>query len=166
KNDIGVTRGIGDSMALRRACHDARLHNRLAPQSARARAIFDAVEQARVEAIGSLSMRGAAEHIDAMREDKYARANLGDVKDQAEAPLEEAVALVVRERLTGRAVPKSGLRTVSLWRDWIEEKAGGEIDALVPWLEDQGAFARAVRNMLASMDMGEELGEEEQAQDS
>lgn len=166
KNDIGVTRGIGDSMALRRACHDARLHNRLAPQSARARAIFDAVEQARVEAIGSLSMRGVAENIDAMLEDKYARANLGDVKDQAEAPLEEAVALVVRERLTGRAVPKSGLRTVSLWRDWIEEKAGGEIDALVPWLEDQGAFARAVRNMLASMDMGEELGEEEQAQDS
>src|SRR5690606_37476799 len=60
---LQVTRGLGDAMALRRACHDSRLHGRLAPQGRQARAIFDAVEQARVEAIGSRSMRGVSDNI-------------------------------------------------------------------------------------------------------
>ena len=165
-SDIAVTRGLGDSMALRRARHDSRVHKRLAPEGKQARAIFDAVEQARVEAIGSRMMDGIADNIGSMLEDKYARANLADVADQADAPLEEAVALVVREALTGRAPPRSGSRTVDLWRSFIEEKAGGDIAGLAEKIDDQNAFARIVRDMLASMDMAEELGEEEQSPDS
>lgn len=157
---LQVTRGLGDAMALRRACHDSRLHGRLAPQGRQARAIFDAVEQARVEAIGSRSMRGVSDNIAAMLEDRYARANLAEISDRADAPLEDAVALMVREKLTGRAAPKSGQRVVELWRDWIEEKAGPNLDALLPNIHDQDAFGRAVRNLLGAMDMGEELEEE------
>ena len=157
---LQVTRGLGDAMALRRACHDTHLHGRLAPQGRQARAIFDAVEQARVEAIGARSMQGVSDNIAAMLEDKYARANLADVSDRADAPLEEAVALMVREKLTGRAAPKSGQRVVELWRDWIKEKAGPNLDALLPNIHDQDAFGRAVRNLLGAMEMGEELEEE------
>ncbi|MEO4000648.1 cobaltochelatase subunit CobT [Mesorhizobium sp. CAU 1732] len=164
--DIAVTRGLGDSMALRRACHDARIHTRLAPEGKQARAIFDAVEQARVEAIGSRMMAGVADNIGSMLEDKYTKANLADVADQADAPIEEAVALMVREKLTGRPAPKSGARVVDLWRKWIEEKAGGDIAGLSEKLDDQQAFARVVRDMLASMEMAEELGEDQQEQES
>src|SRR5690606_24094721 len=86
---LQVTRGLGDAMALRRACHDTHLHGRLAPQGRQARAIFDAVEQARVEAIGARSKQGVSDNIAAMLEDKYARANLVDVRDREDAPLEE-----------------------------------------------------------------------------
>jgi len=159
--DIGVTRGLGDSMALRRACHDARVHSRLAPEGRQARAIFDAVEQARCEAIGSNRMQGVSDNIAQMLEDRYTRANLADVSDQADAPLEDAVALMVREALTGRAAPKSGEKVVDLWRKFIEEKAGADLADLAGKVEDQSAFARIVRDMLASMDMAEELGEDE-----
>src|SRR5690606_32075224 len=159
--DIGVTRGLGDSMALRRACHDARVHSRLAPEGRQARAIFDAVEQARVEAIGARALRGVSDNLALMLEDRYMRASLADVTDQADAPLEEALALLVREKLTGRAVPKSGEKLVGLWRSFIEEKAGVDLDGLFDKMEDQTAFARIVRDMLASMDMAEELGDEE-----
>jgi len=161
-NDIAVTRGLGDSMALKRACHDSRVHMKLAPEGQLARAVFDAVEQARVEAIGSRAMTGVADNIGSMLEDKYLRANLADVREQQDAPLEEAVALMVREKLTGRAVPKSGERLVGLWRDWVEEKAGKELEGLQGRLEDQQAFARVVREMLVSLDMAEELGEDQQ----
>ncbi len=164
--DIAVTRGIGDSLALRRACHDARIHTRLAPEGKQARAIFDAVEQARVEAIGSRAMLGVADNIGNMLEDKYAKANLADVKDQADAPIEEAVAMMVREKLTGRAVPKSGERMVNLWRKWVEGKAAADLDGLAAKLDDQNAFARVVRDMLASMEMAEELGEEQESEDA
>ena len=159
--DIGVTRGLGDSMALRRACHDARVHSRLAPEGRQARAIFDAVEQARVEAIGANRMQGISDNIAQMLEDRYARANLADVTDKADAPLEEAVALMVREALTGRAAPKSGEKVVSLWRPFVEEKAGADLADLADKVDDQTAFARIVRDMLASMDMAEELGDDE-----
>lgn len=164
--DIAVTRGLGDSMALKRACHDARIHTKLAPEGKQARAIFDAVEQARVEAIGSRMMAGVADNIGTMLEDKYAKANLADVRDRADAPLEEALALMVREKLTGRAVPKSGERMVDLWRPWVEDKAGADLDGLAGKLEDQQAFARVVREMLVSMEMAEELGDDQEAEDT
>ena len=164
--DIAITRGLGDSMALKRACHDLRVHSKFAPEGRQARAVFDAVEQARVEAIGSLRMAGVADNIGHMLEDKYAKANLADVRDREEAPIEEALALVVREKLTGRPAPKSGERVVNLWRDWIEEKAGADLDHLAGNVDDQQAFARVVREMLASMEMAEDFGDEEQADDN
>src|SRR3954466_1185229 len=51
--DVAILRGHADSMALRVACHDTAVHRRLAPEGQAARAVFDAVEQARVESIGS-----------------------------------------------------------------------------------------------------------------
>ena len=163
--DIAVTRGLGDSMALRRARHDARVHMKFAPEGKQARAIYDAVEQARVEAIGSRAMLGVASNIEHMLEDKFAKANLAEVADQADAPLEEAVALMVREALTGRAAPRSGQRVVDLWRSWIETKTGSDMSGLIDKLDDQQAFARGVREMLAHMEMAEELGEEEQSEE-
>jgi cobaltochelatase CobT len=166
KVDVAVTRGLGDSMALRRACHDNRIHTKLAPEGKQARAVFDAVEQARVEAIGSRALTGVGDNIAQMLEDKYTKANLADVREQADAPLEEALALMVREKLTGRPVPKSGEKVVSLWRDWIEDKAGTEFDGLASKLGDQQAFARVVRDMLVSMNMAEELGDDEQSEEN
>ncbi|MBX3570628.1 MAG: cobaltochelatase subunit CobT, partial [Rhizobiaceae bacterium] len=164
-NDLAITRGLGDSMALKRACHDNRVHAKLAPEGKQARAVFDAVEQARVESIGSRRMTGVADNIGSMLEDKYAKGNFADIRDQAEAPLEEALALIVREKLTGRVAPKSGARIVEVWREWIEEKSGGTLDELAGRLDDQQAFARTVREMLASMDMAEDLGDEQPQED-
>ena len=164
--DVAITRGIGDSMALKRACHDSRIHTRLAPEGKQARAVFDAVEQARVEAIGARAMAGVADNLGAMLEDKYAKANLADVRERADAPLEEALSLMVREALTGRAAPKSGEKVVSLWRDWVREKAGDDLDGLVGKLDDQQAFARMVRDMLASMEMAEELGDDQESEET
>ncbi|WP_457152077.1 cobaltochelatase subunit CobT [Mesorhizobium sp. P5_C1] len=166
KADIAITRGLGDSMALKRACHDVRIHTKLAPEGKQARAVYDAVEQARVEAIGSRAMQGVADNIGSMLEDKYAKANLVDVKDKADAPIEEALALMVREKLTGRPIPKSGERLVELWRPWVEEKASADLDGLSAKLDDQQAFARVVREMLASMEMAEELGDDQETEDS
>src|SRR3954462_12603241 len=39
-HELAVTRGLGDSMALRLACHDERVHTTMAPQGSDARAVF------------------------------------------------------------------------------------------------------------------------------
>ncbi|MDJ1157399.1 cobaltochelatase subunit CobT [Chelatococcus sp. SYSU_G07232] len=154
--DIAVLRGHGDSMALRLACHDAAVHRRLAPESQAARAVYDAVEQARVEAIGSRRMSGVAANLSAMLEDRYHRGNYHEISDRADAPLEDAVAMLVRERLTGLAPPAAARKIVDLWRDLIEDKAGRDLDRLARSIEDQRSFARCVRDILADLDMADE----------
>ena len=68
--------------------------------------------------------------------------------------------MIVRERLTGRPPPVSSRKVVELWRDWIEERAGDNFDKLGQSVEDQGRFALAVRDLIASLDMADELGGE------
>lgn len=165
QQDISVTRGLGDSMALRKACHDSRLHASMAPQGTEARAVYDAVEQARVEGIGAQRMAGVATNITSMLDDKYQRANYGAISKRDDAPLEEALALMVREKLTGLAPPKSAGQVVELWRDWIESKASKPMEALSGSANDQQAFARVVREMLSALEMAEDYGDDESTQD-
>ncbi|WP_332682097.1 cobaltochelatase subunit CobT [Bosea sp. (in: a-proteobacteria)] len=156
-NDVAILRGHADSMALRLACHDATIHRRAAPEGDAARAVFDAVEQARVECVGSRRMSGMAGNISAMLEDRYHRGGrYEEITDRADAPLEDALALMVRERLTGLKPPKAAQKLVELWREDVESKAGGDLDRLARAVEDQRAFARTVRDMLASLDMAEQ----------
>jgi cobaltochelatase CobT len=160
-NEIAVTRGLGDSMALRRACHDSRVHSTLAPEGKQARAIYDAVEQARCEAVGAIAMTGVADNLAVMLEDKYIKAKFPEISAKEDAPLEEAVALAVRERLTGRKPPQSAANVVNLWKDFIDERASTALADLAGKVGDQDAFARVIRSMLASMEMADELSEDD-----
>ncbi len=158
-NSLAITRGAGDAMALRRACHDDSIHTKYMPEGPNARAVFEAVEQARVEAIGAQRMTGIAANISSMLEDKYSKVNYRDAEDSSEVPLEEAVAMMVREKLTGAKPPSSAAGFVDLWRNFIEEKADANIGELSSRLEDQAAFARTMRSLIADLGMGEELGD-------
>src|ERR1700761_2790806 len=151
--EAAIVRGLADSFALRLACHNDAPHRRLAPQSAPARALFDAVEQARVEAIGSRRMQGVASNLTAMLDDRYHRSPFAEARDRDEAPLEDAVAMLVRERLTGLKPPSGANRLVELWRPYVEGKAAAELDKLDGTMLDQRAFAKSVHRLLASLDM-------------
>ncbi|MGE7468429.1 cobaltochelatase subunit CobT [Bosea sp. NPDC003192] len=164
--DVAILRGHADSMALRLACHDAAVHRRAAPEGDAARAVFDAVEQARVESVGSRRMSGVSGNISAMLEDRYHRGGrYEEITDRADAPLEDALALMVRERLTGLKPPKAAEKLVDLWREQIEAKAGDDLDRLAKSIEDQRAFARTVRDLLVSLDMAEQSSQGDDAEE-
>src|SRR5580692_7473388 len=154
--EAAVVRGLADSFALRLACHSDALHRRLAPQSPPARALFDAVEQARVEAIGSRRMQGVASNITAMLDDRYHRSPFAEARTREEAPLEDAVAMLARQRMTGLEPPRGATRLVELWGPFIEEKAGADLDRLSDALLDQRAYARLVRKVLSSLGLARE----------
>src|SRR5687768_5120521 len=58
KKDAAILRGQADALALKLACHNPKIHSHLLPRGTEARAVFEAVEQARCEAIGSRRMTG------------------------------------------------------------------------------------------------------------
>ncbi len=155
-HDAAVVRGQADSMALRLACHDAAVHRKMLPTGDTARAIFEAVEQARVEALGSNRMPGTKTNISAMLADRYHKANYADITDRAQAPIEEAIALMVRERLTGEAPPREARNLVDLWRSHIEDRAGDDLARLLASIDNQKHFGEIARHILSSLDMGED----------
>src|SRR3954454_6818005 len=154
--DAAIVRGHSDSIALKLACHDPAVHRRQMPGGEQARSVFEAVEQARVEAIGARRMQGVAQNLSAMLDDKFHRGKFDDISDRADAPIEEAVAMMVRERLTGLAPPAAARKLVDLWRPFIEDRAGRELDRLEKLVEQQRRFGDVVHDLLDSLEMGDE----------
>jgi cobaltochelatase CobT len=150
---VAEARGFADGFALRLRYHSDSLHARARPMDPIAGAVFDAVETARVEALGARAMDGVRANLShalelRMRSDPIARAQAAD-----EVPLSTAIGLIVRERLTGDAPPAAALPGLAMVRDWIEEKGGSDLDALGLALDDQATFATLTQKLLADLDL-------------
>ena len=160
-------RGFADSFALRQRHHDAALHTRNAPTEPAARACYDAIETVRYEALGSNDYAGIRQNLDAalmvrMGNDPITRAGNAD-----EVPVQAALALLLREKLTGQPVPAVAEKGVEMLRAWIEDKASDDIDALKNAIEDQEAFQSLSLDMLRHLELTEaEDLEREQGDDT
>ncbi|MEO6946490.1 MAG: cobaltochelatase subunit CobT [Nitrobacter sp.] len=160
KRDAAVVRGHADSIALKIACHDPKVHRKLMPGNPQARGVFDAVEQARVEAIGSRRMTGVAKNLTAMLDDHFHRGKYDEITDRADAPLSDALAMLVRERLTDLPPPVSARKMVDLWRPFLEDKIGARLDQLSRVTEDQTKFGDLVHDLLSALDLGDDTNAE------
>ncbi len=158
--EIAITRGLSDSFALRLSNHSDSVHSKYCPEGKNARAVFEAVEQARIEALGANAMPGMGQNLTAVLEDRFSKAVVNRSSNRRDTPLEEAVALMVRERLTGEAPPANAKIYVDLWRPWIEEKASSRLSNLGAAIHDQTEFARLSRDIIAALDMADELGDD------
>jgi len=152
---VAEARGFADSFALRSRYHDAAIHDRAAPSEPVARAVYDAVELARFEAIGARSMVGVRENLGHALDSRLKSDPLVRARVREEVPLATAIGLLVRERLTGEAPPPLAEPGLALVRDWIEQKAGRDLDALGLLCDDQRAFGRLVGQMLEDLELVE-----------
>jgi cobaltochelatase CobT len=172
---VAEARGAADAAALRLRHHDAPLHSSQSPGDPEARAVFDALEGARVEAIGARTMAGVRDNLAELAESRVRSDAITRARTAEEVPLATALGLLARERLTGALPPQAAERGLELVRGWIEEKAGGDLDALALALDDQQAFAALARKLLEDLNLAkaedkpeeepEEGGEDEQGED-
>ena len=161
-------RGSADSAAVWIANHSDSVHNRMAPVAGQARAIFDAVERARVEAVGMRGMPGVARNLREQIDAKYASQPLPppgaeDTGDN-HAAIADVAGLLVREALTGEAPPSNVAMTVDLWRPWVNSRAGDLITALKENTDDQEHYAEVARRLIGALET--DLGEPVEPDDS
>ena len=164
-SEVAVVRGAGDSYALKLAYHEEKVHQKFRPAAPEAAALFEVAEQARVEAIGALAMKGVADNLAANLEAKCSARGMAKVRDKAEVPLTDVLGLIVREKLTGERPPEAARQAVELWRDFIEQRAGKDLDKLSSALRDQKAFAKLTRTVLKDLDFGEDTDRDSEAQE-
>ena len=150
--ESATLRGQADRLALRLANHDERVHAAARPADSRAAEVFDAVEQARVEAHGAQSLVGVRANMNAALVTRLEK--MGALRaDPERVPVAEAVALMLRERVSGEPAPEGAKAMLDQVRAGLEGKAGAQLDALAAVAGDQYAFARALKDVLTALDM-------------
>jgi cobaltochelatase CobT len=162
--EVAIVRGQGDAFALRLAYHKDSLHQQYRPRAADAAAVFEAAEQARVEAIGARAMKGVAANLTAGLEARLAATGIAKARQRADAPLAEVIGLLVRERVTGLAPPECAHAAVESWREWIEERAGADLARIEANYRDQKSFAKLTRAILKDLQMADELGDDSESE--
>jgi cobaltochelatase CobT len=168
--EISAVRGIADAFALRIAHHDDALHARNRPEPGVALELYESAEEARCAAIGANLMKGVAANLDASLDADCRRAAFDRIQTRGEAPLGMAVGLMLRERMTGRPLPESARPIVDQWREWVEERAGGDLDRLVEAVDDQPAFSRLARTLISDLGLAADMedppdGSDEESED-
>ena len=165
RDEVMMARGTADAFALRRRHHDEGIASKYAPPGGLAREIYDAMETARAEALGARAMPGTAINIAHKLGTEAERKGYGQITQASDAPLPVAAGYLVRHLATGQPLPRAAENVMNLWRDFIEQQAGGALGALDATLADQAAFARLARKVIADLGYGDQLGDDPDAQE-
>jgi cobaltochelatase CobT len=152
-------RGLADQIALRVAHHDGVVHAKTKPKSVEGAQIYDALEQARIEAIGANALVGVRDNLSAVLEHTALRKGWNHLGDRAAAPMADVIALLARERMTGAPPPPAAKALVDSFREQIEGQAGADLDRLTGALDDQQAFARIARAVIRDLQLPDDLSD-------
>ncbi|MGE4480925.1 cobaltochelatase subunit CobT [Acidocella sp.] len=161
--EMAKLRGAADSIALRLRHHDDGLHNARAPQSREAKEAFDALEQARVEIVGSEYMAGVAANLRNRLNEECSQAGLEHVTSREQMPLGTALSLLAREKMDPAAVPDAAKPALDLWRGTLGQEAETALNDLAAARNSQTDFITAARKLLAAVELAE--GEAEPGDD-
>jgi cobaltochelatase CobT len=153
--EMARLRGVADSLALRLRHHDDAVHAARMPAQRDARDAFDALEQARVEVVGARHMAGVAANLRSHLAEQCEAEGYDRMTRREQLPVAAALSLLARERMSGEALPQSVARVLDLWRDTLGAQAEGALDDMARAQNDQPAFARAARKLLAALDLAE-----------
>jgi len=148
-------RGFADSFALRLRHHDEALHRRGMPAEPEARASYDAIERVRYEALGENGYAGMRDNLASAIEQRLAIDPIVRATKAEEVPIHSALALLLREQLTGQPPPAAARDGVELVREFVESRIGDDFERLALLLDDQKAFQSLAIDMLRHLELVE-----------
>ncbi|MDY0028528.1 MAG: cobaltochelatase subunit CobT [Pseudobdellovibrionaceae bacterium] len=171
KKDRDAARGEADAEGLRIKLHNATLHQKLAPKDDRARIVYDALETARIEALGAENYDGIKTNLNAALEKKCTQLGYHQLQSRRNDTMADALHAMIRSELSGSPLPENAAHLVDLWRGWISEKLGESWQTrLKQTSHNQKAFVQESRNIMRRLELlsGEEAegSDETEQQDS
>ena len=173
---VRLVRGCADAHALHIAHHNQKLHFKNCPQNLQAQEAFNALEQARVEALGMESMAGVGANLSAVLDEKCKRAGYKQAKERDDIALADALHVLARSALTGEKLPASAAKITEFWKPWINDHLKKTTFAdLKNLIDDQQEYGKVARTIIRELEMdigsddlseSEEDGSEEESQSS
>ena len=166
ETQLASLRGTADRFALRIRFHDEAFHRSHRPQSGVAQDVFDWVEEARIASIGSYLMKGVQNNLYAQLEQHCIDHGFDQIEDQSQAPLGEAVGMLIREKIVGEPGPPGASKVLEFWRDYIEDRIGDRLENLRTSIFDQEEFSNVCRQIISDLGLSDDWGEENPDGDS
>jgi cobaltochelatase CobT len=148
-----ILRGVADLAAVRLAHHNPRIHARAMPAGEQAKALFEALEQARCEAVAARHMAGISGNISAVLADQAKRSGWGMATSAAQVPLADVMRLLARAEIAGVDPPPEAAHALGLWQDWTTAHIGQKLQGLTDLIDRQDVFAAAARKFLLGLDL-------------
>lgn len=139
--NVSAIRGELDSRAVFLRFHNPAIHAANTPDEPNARRLFQLCEISRCDALGARMFRGIADNLVAAHLRRVTRMDLLGANLASLIPLAEALRMVLRDSLAGRATPSIESTGFFMWDRWLRERVQQEIDALGSCLDDQTDFA-------------------------
>lgn len=164
---LAVLRGTSDAKALRLKHHDRAAHLKNAPMDLTASAMFEAMEQARYEAIGMKQMKGVELNLGKVLGEKFRRLGYEKLSGREDSNMADALHALARMTLTGEKPPKNAQVLIDLWKPYIKDKLGDNgLEQLAPLMNDQKAYGKLSRDILNRLNMDAHDGAgEDQSED-
>jgi len=161
-HDRNVLRGAADSKALRLKYHDRKTHLHNAPMDLTARAMFDAMEQARYESLGAQAMAGVRANLGSHLEEKFKRLGYTSLKSKEDCTLADALHALTRSVITGETPPPTVQKVMTAWQPYIEEKLGDiGFSTLKNHIGNQELFAAAAKDILVKLEFLSPAGDDQ-----
>jgi cobaltochelatase CobT len=145
-------RGTADALGLKLRHHDLRVHGRRLPLSADAREAYNALEQARYEAVGGRRLPGAAQNIGRALEARLRGEDLEHLSDPSAVPLAEVLRLKAHDRFATVPLGPTARRVLDLCAE-TAARLDPYLDELWAEIADQTAFADTVRRLIEDLDL-------------
>ncbi|MEM7169664.1 MAG: cobaltochelatase subunit CobT [Pseudomonadota bacterium] len=158
--EAALVRGEADAAALKLRHHNRTLHSENRPGTPEAREIFDALEQARCEALGRRRMIGVGTNLDATLDERLRGRGYHRAQSREDVPLSEVLRLLACEAMTGDKAPASAEKMLDLWRPALSPDVLQDLTTLAETAKDQADFAKSVHDMLGHLDIDMGLDED------
>ena len=149
KNEI---RGLADSLALKFKNHSKAIHNSTKPKSKNSYNIFNSIEAARYESLGIIEYKGIKNNIKNNIIKKYKKTNLTKNLKKEEVAFEDAVQIIMQEKLTNQKLPNELKKISDVWRDDLEPIIKENIEDLITNIDKQEDFSNLSLNLVEKLE--------------
>ena len=121
--EMARLRGASDALALRLRHHDDAVHASRMPTRREAKDVYDALEQVRVEVVGSRHMAGVAANLQSKLAEECEAEGYDRMTRKDQLPIQAALSLLAREQMSGEKSPPAAQRILDMWRDTLGDTA-------------------------------------------
>lgn len=150
---FAALRGRADAVALWLRYHDPQLHAASFAPGHPGAALAVALEQVRVNTLGSRALRGVARNVHEALELHCHEHNYHLLEQRDQVPLAEALLLRVAREISVLPLPAAALRVVAAWGSVTDTLLSGLLPELAAAVADQARYARVCGQLLERMQL-------------
>lgn len=166
KENVIRLRGSADASAMRLRHHNDAVHQRRMPHGKDAIDAYNAMEQTRVEVLGSQDYKGVSSNLGKALEQRLALEGYQMARDSVQIQMQDALKVMIHSKCGALKLGEAGKHVLK-----VAEREYG--DALAPYLKrltdslnDQKQFSNILREMIEALDLekddgGRDLDEDE-----